>query len=144
MRELNCSSKGDRRFSALTARVDVCGSVKPIELHYQLSKRFPWAPKQWKQAKGRKPTHFEVARIEFPTRLLSAWYTLLWVKYLDNRPELVAYARRFDRFVDPFAGAGCNSQADVIECYVKRGREQIMQRSDVREFCELWDCKNAT
>lgn len=126
-RILECSSRGDRRFSALYAQVKVCGRLATIEEHYQLAKRFPWAPRHWREAKGRRPTHLEICGRRFPVSYLTAWYALLWLLYLDQHPELVEYARQFDGFRDSFARPGCNSQAKMIELYVKRGREGLLE-----------------
>lgn len=38
--ELECSSKGDKRFSALYCKVSVNGKIDTIENHYQLNKVF--------------------------------------------------------------------------------------------------------
>ncbi len=124
---LECSSRGDRRFSALYAQVEVCGRLAAIEEHYQLAKRFPWAPRHWREAKGLRPTHLEICGKQFPVSYLTAWYALLWVLYLDQHPELVEHARQFDGFRDSYARPGCNSQARMIELYAKHGRESLLK-----------------
>ncbi|GMX64532.1 hypothetical protein Elgi_38010 [Paenibacillus elgii] len=63
---------------------------------------------------------------------LSQWYKMLWVKYLDDNPELVEYAKGFDDFNDIFKGKSLNCQADVIRQYIKQGRESL-----VEEYQEL-------
>lgn len=131
---LECSSKGDRRFSAMYANVSVHGSVNTIENHYQTSKRFDdpasstLVPSSTaREAKGRKPTYFVVNGFIYPLEFLSMWYKLLWMKYLDQRPELVEYASHFDVFIDMFKGKNTrNCQADVITQYVKEGRQSIV------------------
>ena len=59
---LEVSSNGDKRFSALNAKVKINGKTDTIENHYQLAKRFKneAPPKNWKDAKGRKPDWFVV------------------------------------------------------------------------------------
>lgn len=127
MRILECSSRGDRRFSALYAKVEVCGRLATIEEHYQLAKRFPWAPRSWREAKGKRPTHLEIYGRCFPVSYLTAWYAYLWLKYLDEHPELVDFARGFDVFRDSFARPGANSQAEMIRLYVKEGRKALLR-----------------
>jgi hypothetical protein len=124
---LECSSRGDRRFSALYARVRICGREATIEAHYQLAKRFPWAPRTWREAKGKKPTHLEICGRTLPPEYLTAWYALLWLVYLDAHPELVAYARQFDGFTDSFARPGANTQAEMVRLYVKEGRQALLR-----------------
>lgn len=131
---LECSSKGDSRFSALYATVDVYGESRTIEAHYQFSKRFDdpngdnfFIPVDISSAKGRKPTCFIVGGFLYPLEFLSMWYKLLWLKYLDAHPELVEYAFQYDDFSDMFKGKSTrNCQADVIRQYVKEGRQSII------------------
>lgn len=128
MTVLECSSKGDKRFSAFFAKIQLNGRFDSIENHYQLSKRFGYeeAPRTWKDAKGRKPTHFMINGFTYPRELLGQWYSILWAIYLDKNPHLVEYASRFDKFNDQFRGKSINCQADVIELYVKKGREELL------------------
>lgn len=127
MRVLECSSKGDKRFSAFYAKVKAFGKYDSIENHYQLSKRFgDFTPTHWKDAKGKTPTHIELNGVDYELELLSQWYKLLWVKYLDQNSQLVEYAAEFDEFNDIFKGKSINCQADVIRQYVKQGRESVI------------------
>lgn len=136
MKILECSTKGDKRFSAFYAYVSVFGINDSIEHHYQNSKRF--YDKSIIKAKGLRPDYIEINGIIYDTKYLTAWYKLLWVKYLDKHPELVQYANTFDDFHDIFKGKNTlNCQADVIKQYVKNGRQSIMNESDVQEFIQL-------
>lgn len=139
MKILNCSSRGDKRFSAFYARVSVFSKIDSIENHFQLSKRINGrpAPTTWRDMKGKRPDYFVVGQHRIPAELLSAWYALLWVKYLDAHPELVQYAKGFDSFYDPFAKPGRNNQAEVIRAYVKDGRNAIMHRADVVKLLHM-------
>jgi hypothetical protein len=131
---LECSSRGDRRFSAFFASLPVDGKQTTIEAAYQGAKRFsgePPAP-DWRANKGRKPDRLVIGRSEVSGQYARAYYDLLWVKYLDSHPELVEEARSYDEFTDMFARPGSVSQADSIRAYVKEGRESIMGRADVR------------
>lgn len=130
---LQCHSKGDKRFSALYAKVSVHGKKRSIEEHYQLAKRFgEEVPKTIKEAKGRKPTHMEIetenGSVVLDADFLTPWYKLLWVKYFIENPDLLAYARQFDEFEDIFRGKNTiNCQADVIEEIVKRGTKAVTE-----------------
>lgn len=131
MKTLECSSRGDKRFSAFHAKVDVFGIVDTIENHYQLCKRFgSFIPKTWKDAKGKKPTHIVVDGRELDVRFLTPYYKYLWMKYLDQNPELVEYAKQFDNFTDMFRGKSINCQADVIKRYVKEGRFYVLEECE--------------
>ena len=60
---------------------------------------------------------------------------MLWVKYLDNNPELVEYASEYDDYNDMFKGRyTVNCQADVIRQYIKQGRSSIMNEANVKEL----------
>lgn len=128
MKILECSSKGDKRFSAFYARVTAFGVFDSIENHYQLSKRFgDFVPSSWRDAKGKNPTHIELSGKQHDLEMLSQWYKLLWVRYLDNNTHLVEYASQYDEFNDIFKGKSINCQADVVRQYVKEGRESVLK-----------------
>lgn len=134
---LECSSKGDKRFSAFYAKVEAFGKFASIEEHYQLAKR--WfdngtlvVPKTIKDAKGKQAVFFELNGKKYPLRYLGDFYSLLWVKYLDNNPSLVKFANQYDEFTDMFKGKSVNCQADVVKKYVKVGRDKII--SDTTDF----------
>ena len=145
MKVLECSSKGDIRFSAFGAKIKVFGKLNTIENHYQLSKRFLGSngevviPKSWKEAKGKDIEFFEINGRKFKPKYLTAFYDLMWVKYLDSNPDLVKYASKFDDFTDMFKGKSINCQADTIRKYIKEGRKSIMEDELVKEFIKL--CK---
>lgn len=124
---LECSSKGDKRFSAFFAETSVFNRKNTIENFYQLSKRFGYErPSTWKDAKGRRITHFHIEGFDYPKEMIGQWYKVLWVKYLDTNPQLVEYAKQFDDYSDKFKGKSKNCQADVIRQYIKEGRKSIM------------------
>lgn len=139
MKVLECSSKGDKRYSAFYARVSVFGVTDTIENHYQMSKRIgDFVPATVKDIKGKRPTHFVVGKYTFDIKYLTAWYNLLWTKYLDCNPDLVAYANQFDDFNDMFKGRRTvNCQADVIRSYIKKGRESMYL--ECAEFISLFN-----
>jgi len=130
---LECSSKGDRRFSSFYAYVNFFGRVGTIEHFYQSCKRFH--DPSIKNPKGQDPDWIEILGVKMDKKYLTPYFKLLWVEYLDKHPDLVEYANRFEDFHDIFKGRNTiNSQADVIRQYVKEGRDSILNEPLVQEF----------
>lgn len=115
---LECSSAGDKRFSAFYAQVVAFGKLDSIENHYQLCKRFnnQPAPRTWREAKGKHPDYVVINGKRLEARFASQFYAMLWYKYLY--PELVTYAAKFDSYSDRFAKPGGVCQAEMIAMYV--------------------------
>jgi hypothetical protein len=145
---LECSSKGDIRYSAFGAEVEMFGKTATIEEHYQLSKRFIGdngyliAATSVYDIKGknaplrdREMFCIEVAGMSFPVEFREEFYKLMWLKYLDGNPDLVAYANHFADFNDIFKGKSIICQADCIRQYIKQGRESIVK--DVEDFATM-------
>lgn len=136
---LECSTKGDKRFSASCANVEVFGVVNTIEKHYQLCKRFDGSdtpPDDWRYCKGKTPSHIILNGMKLDSKYLSQWYKALWLNYLDRNPDLVEYASTFDDYNDIFKGKSVNCQADVIRQYIKEGRESLVR--DTQELRSLF------
>jgi hypothetical protein len=132
---LECSSRGDIRFSAFYAEIKLFNKLDSIENFYQLSKRFGnKIPKSWRESKGKKPTHFNVNGFDYDVSLLGQWYKVLWTIYLDKNPNLIEYASSFSDYRDTFKGKSVNCQADVIRQYIRQGRDTILE--DCRIFLE--------
>lgn len=76
---LECSSKGDKRFSAFYARLP---SGWSIEERYQAFKVFEDGSTglSWREAKGRKATNQAEAAV---------YYKKLWAAYLKDKPALI-------------------------------------------------------
>lgn len=142
MKILECSSKGDKRFSAFYAKIKLFGKYDSIENHYQLSKRIGnFAPKTWRDIKGKKLTHIHINGKDYDLKYTIAFYELMWVKYLDDYPELVEYAKKFDDFHDMFMSKNAVvCQADVIRDYVKNGRNYVINKH--KEFLKLLEGDN--
>lgn len=105
-----------------------------------MCKRFgDYIPSNWKDAKGKQPTHIELNGRKYDLKYLSQWYTMLWVNYLDNHPELIEYAKGFDEYNDMFKGKSLNCQADVIRQYIKQGRQSLVD--EYQELMELFKSK---
>jgi hypothetical protein len=100
---LECSSKGDKRFSAFYAKVN----GESIEKQYQAAKIFEDGTTglHWKKAKGRKAINQEQ---------LAEFYKLLWKQYLEENPELFRLLQQQSGLSDIFGQAGRNCQATVL------------------------------
>ena len=100
---LECSSRGDKRFSAFFAKVN----GRSIESQYQAAKVFEDGTTglSWREAKGRKPVN-----IDQVTRL----YNKLWEQYLLENPHLLTVLREANGLQDTFGQAGHNCQATVL------------------------------
>lgn len=109
---LECSSKGDKRFSAFYAKIYDCnlngGKVyRTIEEIYQGSKRFEveGTGLDWRVAKGKKPLNVEECRV---------LYSKLWDKYFEENPELLEDIKQYNGFSDIFGQEGHACQAEEI------------------------------
>lgn len=103
---LECSSKGDKRFSAFYATVKGRGG-QSIETIYQAAKRFDDGSTGlgWREAKGRKPVN---------SKYCARLYTRLWSEYLAENPELVAVLKAATGLSDIFGQAGHVCQATEL------------------------------
>lgn len=100
---LECSSKGDKRFSAFYAIVE----GESIEKLYQAYKIFEDGSTglSWKEAKGKIPVNIQTCRI---------FYTYLWNKYYQAHPELKDVILNYNGFTDIFGQEGHACQAEEI------------------------------
>lgn len=133
MRILECSSKGDKRFSAFYAKIFYKGEWKCIEALYQQSKRFNG--KILKHSKGKMPTSVVWMDNEYDVKYLTSLYYWLWWHYLSTNEDLVEYAKEFDEYSDMFKGGSINCQADCVREYVKLGKQEYYDKY-VREFAD--------
>ena len=103
---LECSSKGDRRFSAFHARLCV-HSGKSIEDVYQASKVFTDGSTGlgWREAKGKRAVNMEEVR-----RIYSA----LWDQYIAENPGLLPVLRAASGLSDVFGQTGNACQATEL------------------------------
>jgi hypothetical protein len=103
---LECSSKGDKRFSALYARIRWRKNMTIEEL-YQRRKIFEDGSTalSFKEAKGRKPINIIDCR---------QWYSQLWREYFDENPELLLEISQYNGFSDIFGQQGSACQAEEI------------------------------
>jgi hypothetical protein len=100
---LECSSKGDKRFSAFYAKV----RGKSIEHIYQAAKIFSDGSTglDWKKAKGRVPIN-----IDHITKV----YKELWRVYLLDNPSFITILKRASGLSDIFGQRGHNCQAITL------------------------------
>jgi hypothetical protein len=106
---LECSSKGDRRFSALYAKIKRRNNLT-IETLYQARKLFRINGElvsglSFKEAKGKKPLNIEDCK-EF--------YRLLWSEYFQENPHLFLTIKQYTGFSDIFGRPGSVCQAEEI------------------------------
>lgn len=100
---LECSSRGDRRFSAFVARVD----GRSIEDTYQAAKVFDDGSTGlgWRAAKGKRATNGDECR-----RL----YARLWDRYIAQHPELIDVLIAANGLSDMFGQPGHCCQATEL------------------------------
>jgi hypothetical protein len=100
---LECSCKGDKRFSAFYARVN----GKSIEEQYQAAKIFENGSTglSWKQAKGKEAINMEE---------VSKLYGDLWWQYLREHPDYFEFLQEQSGLSDIFGQEGHNCQATVL------------------------------
>lgn len=100
---LECSSRGDKRFSPFYATVN----GRSIEEQYQAAKIFEDGSTglHWKKAKGRRPKN--------PTEC-AILYENLWRQYLRERPGLLDILKSASGLSDMFATKGAVNQAEVL------------------------------
>jgi hypothetical protein len=100
---LECSSKGDKRFSAFHARVNGVS----IEAWYQSEKVFEDGSTglNWRDAKGREAENQEE---------VAALYYMLWDRYIAEHPELLEVLRNASGLSDIFGQTGRVCQATEL------------------------------
>lgn len=103
---LECSSRGDKRFSAFYARIRRRNN-KSIEELYQGFKLFPGMIQGlgMKEAKGKLPINIEACR---------NFYSLLWLEYFEENPDLLKVLNDYNGFSDIFGKPGRACQAEEI------------------------------
>ena len=103
---LECSSRGDKRFSAFYARLKIYDN-RSIEEIYQARKVFEDGSTglTWRQAKGRKPVNVDEVR-----RL----YSYLWDMYIIENPELLQVLLGASGVSDMFGQKGHQCQATEL------------------------------
>ena len=133
MKTLECSCKGDKRFSAFYAFVDFNGKYDSIEHHYQNCKR---NSKHQPCQKGEYVSYIVVCGQKLPASDLTPFYRYLWYSYHRQNPSQVDYASQFNSFTDMFRGKSINCQADCVKAYVNRN--QAFYRP-ILDFCKKLD-----
>lgn len=100
---LECSSKGDKKFSAFYAKVN----GRSIEEQYQAAKIFEDGSTglHWKEAKGRKAINSAECVI---------LYENLWRQYISEHSQLLDVLKKASGLSDMFATKGSVNQAHVL------------------------------
>ena len=99
---LECSSRGDRRFSAFFAKV----RGKSIERRYQEAKKFDEDyGLTWRERIGLKPDNPEECH---------ALYSALWDEYIAANPHLLQVLREASGLSDVFGKKGHACQATEL------------------------------
>lgn len=103
---LECSSRGDKRFSAFYARPTTLGG-RSIEEAYQAMKVFEDGTTglTWKQAKGKKAVNQLECGIA---------YTQWWCDYINENPHLLDLLKQASGLSDMFGQLGHVCQATVL------------------------------
>lgn len=104
-----CSSRGDKRFSAFYARIKAREN-KSIEELYQGFKKFYVGGRAvsglgWREAKGRRAENQAEA---------ATFYSKLWREYIKENPELLGVLTRATGLQDIFGQPGHVCQASVL------------------------------
>ena len=102
---LECSIRGDRRFSPLFAKIIIKGKEKSIEEFYQEAKRNADGKKA---GKGKAFDHIvdPFTGDKLPAKLAPDLYRGLWITYYNNNPDLIEFAKGFDDFTDAYKKDG--------------------------------------
>jgi len=111
---LECSSKGDIRFSAFFARIKGRGN-KSIEEIYQAAKIFNKGirtGRTWQQAKGHRAVNQEEVR---------DLYAELWDEYMAENPHLMVVLRSANGLSDMFGQTNHCCQATELWRIRNRG-----------------------
>jgi hypothetical protein len=103
---LECSSRGDRRFSAFAAQIKGGGN-KSIEDIYQAAKVFTDGSSglTWREAKGKRAVNADEVR---------ALYSVLWDEYIAENPHLLPVLTDASGLQDLFGQAGHVCQATEL------------------------------
>lgn len=103
---LECSSKGDKRFSAFFAKIKSRNN-KWIEEIYQAAKIFPDGRTRlsWREAKGMYAVNTDEVR---------KLYSQLWDEYIEENPELLTVLKNASGLSDMFGQIGHACQATEL------------------------------
>lgn len=103
---LECSSRGDRQFSAFHARIRSRGN-RSIEEVYQAAKVLSDGSTglNWRQAKGKRAVNMSDVR---------ELYSRLWDEYVEENPVLLDVLKTASGVSDIFGQAGSACQATEL------------------------------
>jgi len=134
---LECSTKGDKRFSAFCARIKSAKN-KSIEELYQASKVFPDGTTglTWREAKGKKAVNMKEC---------NKYYSALWVYYIVcENPNLLDVLKQASGLSDIFGQKHRCCQAtelwDIRNKYIS-GKDMNLVLQDAKEVIYLMNRK---
>lgn len=124
---LDCSNKGDIRFSPDYAKVECFGVEDTIMNHYINAKI--------DDSKMVLRINYKDMKKEFKynVKYIDVFYKMLWFKYLEKHPIYIEYAAKFDDYID--SEVPTSIHVDIIRQYIKKGRDSIL--SDIQELNKL-------
>lgn len=111
---LECSTRGDKRFSPFFARLRTCYNGRTIEAIYQAAKVFEDGTTglDWRAAKGRKAVNQEEC---------AQLYAYLWRLYIWENPHLLPVLQAATGLRDIFGQPGNCCQATELWAIRERG-----------------------
>lgn len=122
---LECSSRGDRRFSAFHARLRSY-SNRTIEDIYQASKIFQGGVTglTWQQSKGKRAVNMDEVR---------QLYSRLWDEYIEENPHLLEVICSASGLSDMFGQPGHACQATELWRIRQEALSSLNQLIDITE-----------
>lgn len=134
---MECSVKGDVRFSPQFAKVKIFGSYDTIENHYLSCQK---TVNNRRTPIGEEPHHLVIHFMYIDKKYLSSFLKIMWIKYLDEHPELISVLKDYDMYTDMFDGVLTkDSQADILKNYIQNGREYVLD--ECLDFLKLMKYK---
>lgn len=135
-RNRECSSRGDRRFSAMFANVvnKKTGQMTTIEKLYQAAKR---NAEGLPAGKGQYPAYMEIDGEKYSNEAMVPYYYSLWVDYFTDNPNYVIVVRNYDTFTDMFRGKSKACQADAVKIVRDKGIAGLREVSDYSKYKEI-------
>lgn len=123
---LECSSRGDKRFSPVYAKISIRGKEQSIEEFFLNARR----TEDGKRAGRDKPFDYIICPFtgdKLPAKDAADLYRGLWISYFNKNPDLVEYAAQFDDFSNAFHKDGLfSAHEEVIGAYVKGDRDRYV------------------
>lgn len=113
--------------------MSICGDYDTIENHYsKCQKTF----KNKQVAINEEPHHLVIHFMYIDKKYLNSFLKYMWVKYLDENPNLIEVLKDYDKYTDMFNGVLTeDSQADILKRYIDNGKEELL--NECKDFLNL-------